>query len=318
MSDPKAWRSLLVAVKVEDEYGVAPADMTDATILEVVTREAGGYYEGNTVERERVREGFGNFEQVNTGPHATRQIRVPYSTSGTKGEPPAYGPLLRACFMAETIDETEGEEKVIYDTVSRDGESVTLLWWAGGKLQRMRGVRGTWERTSDAQGLPSLQFNLTGLYERPTEEPAVSGVETPLLPELPVNKQNSTFEMFGFAARMQSYSFTLGNDVVYRNLVGYEGVHITDRRASGQVSIEAPDLNEFQVFEKVESHNGHTEGVVRFIHGTEDGRIIEHVSSRVQLSAPTESETDGIVHYGIDLRMLPDGNDDGDTQLIYR
>lgn len=318
MSQPDSWRSLLVAIKIENEYGVAPTDMTDATIIEVVTREAAGYYEGNTVERERVRQGFGNYAQVNTAPYTTRQVRVPYSGSGTAGVPPAYGALLRACGMSETIDETEGDEQVIYDPVSEDFESVTLMWWASGKLQRMRGVRGTWERTSDAQGLPSLQFTLTGLYERPTESPAMPGVETLVEPELPLNIQNSTFEMFGAVVPMQSYGFTLGNQVVFRALVGYEGVHITDRRSTGNVNIQAPKLSDFNIFEKVESHNNHSEGVVKLIHGTQPGNIIEHESTKVQLSSPTESESDGIVHYGIELRMLADGNNDGDSRLIYR
>lgn len=317
MADPKSWRRLIVAVKVESEYGVAPADMTDATLIEVVTREAAGYYEGNNVERARVRGGFGAFEQINTGPHTTRQIRVPYAGSGTKGVPPAYSPLLRACGLAETIDETVGEEKVVYEPVSEGFESVTLLWWADGKLQRMTGVRGTWTMSGDGQALPYFQFTLTGLYERPSEAPAVTGELATLAGEEPVNKQNSTFSLHGFAARMQAFSLDMGGEVVYRNLVGYEGVHITDRQASGQITIEAPHLDEFNVFDKVESHNGTTVGDVTFVHGLTEGNVITQQAARVQLSAPNETENQGIMHYGIDLRLLPDGNDDGDFTITF-
>ncbi len=85
----KQWRRRLAVVAVETQYGVAP-DPATATILEVVMLDAGNPYAGNTVERERMRYGFGNFEQINTGPSVERQIRVPFAGSGTAGEPPAY------------------------------------------------------------------------------------------------------------------------------------------------------------------------------------------------------------------------------------
>ena len=77
----KQWRRRLAVVAVETEYGVAP-DPATATILEVVMLDAGNPYAGNTVERERMRYGFGGFEQINTGPNVERQIRVPFSGSG--------------------------------------------------------------------------------------------------------------------------------------------------------------------------------------------------------------------------------------------
>ena len=87
----KQWRRRLAVVAVETQYGVAP-DPATATILEVIMLDAGNPYAGNTVERERMRYGFGGFEQINTGPNVERQIRVPFSGSGTAGEPPAYSP----------------------------------------------------------------------------------------------------------------------------------------------------------------------------------------------------------------------------------
>ena len=59
----KQWRRRLAVVAVETQYGVAP-DPATATILEVVMLDAGNPYAGNTVERERMRYGFGNFEQI--------------------------------------------------------------------------------------------------------------------------------------------------------------------------------------------------------------------------------------------------------------
>lgn len=319
MSDPKLWRRLIVAVVVEEQYGVTPTDLTTATLIEVVTREAAGFYEGDTVERERVRQGFGAFEETNTAPRTSRQIRVPYSGSGTKGTPPSFSSLLRCCAMSETIDEaTVGEEKVIYEPVSEGMESVSLLWWSDGELQVMPGVRGTWTRSSDVKAFPYIQFDVMGLYQRPTTATAITGVVAPQAKEVPVNKMNSSFEMDSFLARMQTCSFDVGNTVVHRHLVNYEGIHITDRRASGQLTIEAPRIDEYNIFPKIESHEIIELSAVSFVHGTVAGNIVEMVFPRAQLSAPQESDTDGIAHYQMNMRLLADGNDDGDFQLIFR
>lgn len=318
MSEGKLWRRLIVAVVVEAEYGVTPTDLSTATLIEVVTREAAGFYEGDTAERERVRQGFGAFEQTNTAPYTSRQIRVPYSGSGTKGTPPSFGPLLRCCAMSETLDETVGEEKVIYDPVSTGMESVSLLWWADGELQVMPGVRGTWTRSSDVKTFPYIQFNVMGLYQRPTTAPATTGTLAPQAKEVPVNKMNSSFQMDSFMARMQSCSFDIGNTVVHRHLVGYEGIHVTDRRASGQLNIEAPRIDDYDIFPKIESHEIIELSEISFVHGTEEGNIVEMVFPRAQLSAPQESDSDGITHYQMDMRLLPNGNDDGDFSLIFR
>ena len=312
----KQWRRRLAVVAVETQYGVAP-DPATATILEVVMLDAGNPYAGNTVERERMRYGFGNFEQINTGPSVERQIRVPFSGSGTAGEPPAYSPLLRACALSETIDNTTGSESVTYQPVSQNMDSVTIWWYEDGQVQEIRGARGTYEIGADAQSLPYWQFNLTGLYSRPENAPTVQGVESTIAGEVPINKQNSTFTLFGYPARLQAFSQNAGNQVEYRNLVGYEGVHITDRRVTGNITIEAPALADFNAFEKVESHQLVTLGEVTLTHGTAPGNIIKAEGLQAQAANITPSDNQGIMHYGMEIRYLPTGSNDDDVKYVF-
>ncbi|AYF35629.1 hypothetical protein CUU95_18210 [Vreelandella alkaliphila] len=312
----KQWRRRLAVVAVETEYGVAP-DPATATILEVVMLDAGNPYAGNTVERERMRYGFGGFEQINTGPNVERQIRVPFSGSGTAGEPPAYSPLLRACALSETIDATEGSESVTYEPVSQNMDSVTIWWYEDGQVQEIRGARGTYEIGADAQSLPYWQFNLTGLYSRPENAPSVQGEESTVAGEVPINKQNTTFSMFNFEARMQSFSQNVGNQIEYRNLPGYEGVHSTDRRVTGNITIEAPALADFNVFEKVESHQTVTLGEVTLTHNTVPGNIIKVQGLQVQAANISPSDNQGIMHYGMELRYQPTGSNDDDVKYVF-
>jgi len=312
----KQWRRRLAVVAVETQYGVAP-DPATATILEVVMLDAGNPYAGNTVERERMRYGFGNYEQINTGPNVERQIRVPFSGSGTAGEPPAYSPLLRACALSETIDNTVDSESVTYQPVSQGMDSVTIWWYEDGQVQEIRGARGTYEIGADAQSLPYWQFNLTGLYSRPENAPTVQGAESTVAGEVPINKQNSTFTLFGYPARLQAFSQNAGNQVEYRNLVGYEGVHITDRRVTGNITIEAPALADFNAFEKAESHQGVTLGAVALTHGTTPGNIIKAEGLQAQAANITPSDNQGIMHYGMEIRYLPTGSNDDDVKYVF-
>jgi|TARA_R110001583_G_scaffold192029_1_gene358075 hypothetical protein len=320
MSDGKSWRILTVAAVVEEEYGVTPEDLSEAVYFDVMTRESPGVYQGDTAERERVRPGFGNYEQINVAPYATRQIRVPYSGSGTPGVPPSFWPLMLCSGHSETIDLTEGNEKVIYEPVSRNFSSVSLLWWSDNdELQVLPGVRGTVTRTTDAKAMPYFDFSVTGLYQRPRlEAPPAGASKAPQAGELPINKQNSTFTLFGYQARMQSWSFDMGGQVEHRNLVNYEGVHITDRRASGQVNIEAPRIDEFNIFEKIESHNGTVIEPVTFTQGNTLGNIIDFEANRVQLSNFQETESQGLTHNTMDTRLLPADTGDADYRYVFR
>lgn len=314
------WRKRLAVVKLEAVYGEPSADMTDATILEVVMLDGGNPYAGNTVDRERMRNGLGGFEQVNTGPYVERTIRVPFAGSGTAGEVPSYSPLLRACGMSETIDaETPGAESVTYQPVSDDYESLEIWWIEDGQMQHISGARGTFTMSADSSALPYLEFSFTGLYKRPEAEGdasvATQGVQAK---EVPINKQNTTAAIDTHSACMSSLSLDVGNTVEYRNLVNCESVHITDRRVTGSTDIEAPDLATKDYFAAVESHAGQILVPVTLTHGKTAGNIIELTGKKVQLASISPSDNQGLMHYGIDLRFLPEGSNDDDFTLTFK
>lgn len=319
-NDPLLWRILTVAAVIEDEYGVTPEDLTDAVFFDVMTKDSPGVYQGDTAERERVKPGFGANEQINVAPYSTRTIRVPYAGSGTPGVPPSFWPLMLCAGHSEEIDATEGAEKVTYAPVSRNFHSVSLMWWSDNdELQVLPGVRGTVTRTTDAKGLPYFEFSLTGLYQRPrTEAPPAGGIIAPQAGEVPVNKQNSTFTIFDYAAPMQSWSYDMAGQVEHRNLVNYEGVHITDRQASGQLNIQKPRLEDFNIFEKIESHNGTTVGEGVFSHNKTPGNIVDFEATRIQLSNYQETEVQGITHCTMDTRLLSAPEGDGDYRYVFR
>lgn len=315
MPTPLLERKKAVVVCLETEYGVAPAIETGSLML--ATELSITPYQGNTVERTRIRPEFGGYAQINTGPNTQVQITVPWSGSGVAPTPeavtaPAWGLLARACQMQEVEDLDAGE--VTYTRVSEEGDSVTIYYLHDGQQQCVKGVRGTPTGTAATGALPTLAFTMTGLYERPTTVSPITLTVENQADEIPVNFQNTTeFTVLGHEAIGQSFSFDLANTVTYRNLVNYEGVHITDSAPTGQAAFQMPRLVDFDIFEKTESHQFVTTGAVAFSHGTVPGNIVGARGPKVQMAGMTTQDSDGITHVQGDLRWLAV---EGDDELV--
>jgi hypothetical protein len=89
-----------------------------------------------------------------------------------------------------------------------------------------------------------ISFTMTGIYNAPTDEslpsPTYANQATPL-----IFKQGNTtnFSAFSYSGCLQSYNFSMANDVIYRELVGCaKEIMITNRAPSGTIVIEAPTI----------------------------------------------------------------------------
>ncbi|XKE45753.1 hypothetical protein LG302_01010 [Halomonas organivorans] len=303
-------RKQLALVKLETTYGTdASPDGSDRIYVAELDVS---HYEGDRQTRQRIRDQLGAEAEVNVGPFVTASLTVPLAGSGAKGTPPVFGALLRACGLSETIDTaTAGDEKVIYQPVSESFESVTIYYLQDGQQQKITGARGTVSLNAQRGQFPTLRFNMTGLYNKPTAASAVTTSALTQADEIPVNDQNTpTFDVHGTSAIGASLSLDLGNEVIYRNMIGAEAVRITDRAASGQLEIEAPDIATKDYFAAVESHQNVTTGALAFEHGTTGGNIVAIAAPKMQLSNISAQDSDGIVHYQMDTRYLPDAGDD--------
>src|SRR5690606_12207213 len=81
---------------------------------------------------------------------------------GAAGTAPAYSKLLRACALAETVD--EGTD-VTYAPVSAAEESGTAYFYWSGDLHKMTGARGSVGVIIEHGQVPVLRFsNMAGLY----------------------------------------------------------------------------------------------------------------------------------------------------------
>ena len=95
----------------------------------------------------------------------------------------------------------------------------------------------------------------------------------------------------------------MNNNVGYRELVGgTKEVIITDRSPGGTAVVEAPALSAHNFFTDA---TGTATGSNTFLHGTTAGNKITISCPQSDLSAPTYSDSDGIVMLNLPYMATP-------------
>ncbi len=298
------WRKKVILAKIETEYGTdpVPTGAANAILVSDVTIEA---MAGESVSRGLVRDTLGAEAEIPVGTHVVAEFSVEIAGSGAAGTAPAYGPLLRACAMAETI--AAGVD-VQYDPVSADEESVTIYFNNDGNKHVLLGARGNVTLDFAAKAIPHYRFRFVGLWSDPAAAampaPSFAGFVAPL----PVNNANTpSFALHGYAGVMQSLSIDLGNVVNHRDLVGAEAVQRPDRQSKGTVVIEEPALGTKNFYTAAKSA---TLDAIALTHGLVAGNIVQIGGPKVQLKAPRKSESDGISMLSMEMVLTPDAGDD--------
>jgi hypothetical protein len=193
---PLLSRKRLILAKTETTYGTdsTPAG-TDAVLvrsLEVTPLES------DVVSRDLIRPYYGNSDQLLANTRVRCSFEVELAGSGTAGTAPRYDALLKSCAMSATI---VASTSVTYAPVSSSFSSCTIVYNVDGVQHKLTGARGTVTMNCQLGQIPTLQFEMTGIYNAPTDtaQPAVtySNQATPL-----IFKEGNTsgFQFFSYSA----------------------------------------------------------------------------------------------------------------------
>lgn len=100
---PLLQRKRVVLAKIESTYGTdaAPTGPLNAILVRSLDVSP---LDADLVSRDMVRPYYGNYDQLIAGQKVTVTMEVELQSSGTAGTAPAWGPLLRACGMSETLN----------------------------------------------------------------------------------------------------------------------------------------------------------------------------------------------------------------------
>lgn len=297
------FRKLAILAKIEATYGTdaLPAGATNAMVVTDVTVTP---LEGQRVSRDLMLPYFGDQGFVLAATYARVEFGVEIAGAGAAGTVPGYGPLLRACGMAEII--TAGQ-KVEYFPVSKNAEAATIYANMDGVNHALVGARGTVVMSVAPNGIARYRFTLSGLLGPITDTPLPTQVLTAFQKPVVANKTNTTFALHGLAAVMESLSIDLGNQVEPRMLIGSESIEIVDRKVSGTTVIEAVSIATKDWHAVARSS---TVGALSCVHGTVAGNIVEIAGPAVQVGQPTYGQTQGITNTSLPLVLCPVTGDD--------
>ena len=299
-------RKRLIQVKGEATYGTdsSPAG-TDALLvrnLEITPIEA------DVVSRDLIRNYLGNSPQLLANTRVSITFQAELAGSGTAGTPPRYGALLRACGLLEAV---VASTSVTYTPRSAGFESATIYFNNDGIRHVLTGCRGTFTMNCEVGQIPTLDFTMIGVYNAPTDTALPTTTYSQQASPLIFRQGNtSAFQFFSYAGCLQSVSFDMANETVYRELVGCtKEILITNRAPAGTVMIEAPTLATKDYFNIAQTE---TTGNLTFLHGTAAGNRVTFTAGQCDITNPTYADQDGVQMLNIPYVAVPTtaGNDE--------
>ncbi|MGD9539091.1 MAG: phage tail tube protein [Alphaproteobacteria bacterium] len=306
------WKRQVMLFEAEATYGVdpTPAGADNAVLFEAdaeLTPLGAEYVNRNLVKVER-----GTDPMPVVGEHIRVNFAIEAAGAGGVATAPKYGPLLRACGLAETITPTTGP--VDYDPISASDESGTLYFNRDGTNYKLTGCRGSVALELTRRQVPKWRFAIIGLYNAPAAVALPSAAFTGWQAGIPATIVNTpTFSLHAHSPVFASLTLDLANDVRFRDLIGTGGrsIEIIDRNPVGQVVIEAPALGSKDYHAICKS--GAT-GALSLVHGTSAGQKVLAAAPAVQLTNPRPVDLDGMEGLQMDLMLH---RDEGDDEVVF-
>ena len=309
---PKLHRKRSILAKAESSYGTNPTPTGSANYVQVIDLNIEPVV-SDEVSRDLIRPYMGNYEVIPANTRVNVTFDVEMSGSGSAGTAPKYGAILKACGLSET---TVTSTSVTYAPVTTPLDSVTLFVNYDGIRHMVTGARGTFSINCEVNNIPRISFSLTGIFNAPTDQAlptvTVSNQASPLIFK---NGSTSAFQIFGFAAALQSWNLDFNNEVIYRELVGgTKEVLITDRRPSGTAVIESVALSSHNFFT---DYTGTSTGTNTWLHGTTAGNKVTVSCPQTDLGQPTYEESDGITMLSLPFMATPTASANNEFSLVY-
>ena len=301
----KYWKSKTLLAKAEVTYGTDPTP-TGASNAILAMNVQFTPQEGEVVQRAVERPYFGAQPFVAQAFRSSLSFEVDLVGSGTLGTAPAWGPLLRACGVAQTIT---ADTKVEYTPITDSMESVAMYFDVDGIKHVMLGARGNAVIRVGINGNPVLAFNFMSLFTAPVDAAKPTPDYSAWVDPQAASKTNTpTYTIGGTAFVARSYELDLGNQVEPRMLIGYEGILITGRSETLRMTVEAVPVATFNPPAVVAAG---TKLATVLLHGTVAGRKVQIDTPAAQLQPIGQlQDQQGIVEWTLPFVPLPvTGND---------
>ena len=303
-------RKKFLIAKIESAYGSDPTPVGGSDAIQVTNLEVTPI-ESDNVQAAAYQGFIGNSTRGTLV--ANKRVSVTFdvelSGSGTAGTAPAFGPLLKACGLSETII---AATSVTYAGVSSSFDSATIYCFYDGTRHKITGARGTVSFSMTAGQFPVASFVMTGIYNAP-DDTALSGTFTVAnqAAALEINDTNVTTATFHGVTdvRLESLDLALNNEVLYKETASSQEVLITNRAPGGTAVIEAPAVGTTDYFAKATAV---ATGNSSFVIGATGGNIITLTMAQTDITGVSYGDTNGVISLSMPYLALPttSGNDE--------
>ena len=288
---------LMFGIRTTGSYGddVPP---TAAILVSNVNHTA---LAGSTVSRDNYKGFLGATGSQRATNYQEVSFDVELASSGTAGEAPAFGELLRACGLAETITAVTDVQYTPIDTGYEDG---TLYYYFDAVLHKLTGARGSVEFMQDLGGFWKMQFKFVGLYNDAEIAVPSSKDTTAFKKPLVANSQTiKNFTFFGLSTlRMTKLSVNPGIQVGHFDATNQEEVEIFDRAGSMSTTIREPALGTIDFFKKTKDGDS---GSLTVQLGDVAGNIVLLTVPNIQLNSTVRGEEQGKSNLAIGGDIVP-------------
>jgi hypothetical protein len=316
---PLLSRKRLILAKTEQTYGTdSSPGGTDAILVRDLSITP---LQSDVVDRELIRPYLGASEQLLANTRVEVTFQVELAGSGAAGTAPAYGRVIQACGFSQTIVAPAAGPpavtgSVTYSPVSDTFSSVTIYYNIDGVLHKVTGCRGTFALNGSVGEIPTISFTMTGIYNSPTDTAAPSVTySNQATPQVFKNGTTNNFQLLSYSGCLQSVELDMGNEVIYRELVGCnKEVLITNRAVSGTVTIEAPTIAQKDYFTAA---LGDVLGNLTFQHGQTAGNIVTVTSTTVDIGDVSYEDQDGIHMLSIPVTAVPGSAGNDEIEIVF-
>ena len=295
-------RETIVLAKHEATYGTDPSPTGSSNAMRIFDLDLRPL-EADTIDRTFFTGYLGLNQQLVVNKRAGVTFSIELAGSGTNDTAPAWGVLMRGCGMEEIVD---SNDKVRYQPDDTPDSSVTLHIFIDGIKHVLSGARGTYTMTMSPGSLPMATFTFTGIYNSPSDASNPDIDLSDFRNPVSVENANTTLSFNGSNNYvMHSFDIDIGNNVVWRNLVGVEEAIIADRGITGNATF---DLTSVANGDWVDLGAAQHPLSFDYTLGTQAGAKVQVTSSRCILGLVTYGDANGIRTVTAPLRFERQAN----------
>lgn len=302
----------VILAKIEGTYGVDPTPTGAANAMLAKNIQWRPFVGGYANRADVALPALGRFSSKTAIKTIELEFDVEMTGGGAAGTAPPYGPLLRACGLAETLS---GGVSATYAPISTAFESVAIYANIDGLQQKLLGWRGSVAALLRNEDIPVFHFRGVALYAVPTDTALPSLTLTPWSAPLPMNKTNTTpITLHGYSCGLQEADFDLANAFNYQSFPGgSEQVFIVNRAPTGRAVIEHPTIAQKDYFSIADS--GAT-GSFTLTHGTVAGNKVQITAAQSRITNPRRGLVRGISTLEMDLELAPSNSLNDEISIV--